>query len=174
MKSLKILFFITLLSMALAGLWNQVPIIKNSVSAILDPTAGVLLDSNVNSGMLIIVAAIMVVIILVQKYTMDHELMAEIKKEQKLLNEEMKKYKDHPEKLMDLQKQSLKTIPKTLEVTMRPTMFTFIPIILFFRWFQDYFAEAAVKVFGIFSWFWAYLLLSIFFSVIFRKLFRLP
>ncbi len=173
-KALKILFFISLAGIAIAFFWDNIPFVKNSVEGILNPTAGNLLDWNINYGMIIIVGIIMLIITLLQKYTTDNELLREIKQEQKMLNEEMKKYKDNPEKILELNKKSLELIPKTLDVTMRPTLFTFIPIILFFRWFGDYFAQHSVKIFGFFSWFWAYLIFSIVFSIIYRKLFKLP
>ena len=55
---------------------------------------------------------IALLITLVQKYTVDQESLKKIKGEQKLLQEEMKKYKDHPEKLLELQKKQLEFLPQ--------------------------------------------------------------
>ncbi|MEI6731856.1 MAG: EMC3/TMCO1 family protein, partial [archaeon] len=129
-----------------------------------------LLQYSVNIGMLVIAGIITLLITLVQKYTTDQALLKQMKVEQKILSEEMKKYKDHPEKVMELQKKQLEFLPKTMEVTTRPLIFTSVPIILFFRWFNDYFATNPQHVFGL-GWIWAYLIISIIFSIIFRKVF---
>ncbi len=173
-SSMGMLVIIMLISFTIAFLWNHIAIINQSIHFILDPTAGLLLNTNANLGMIIITALISLAISLAQKYTIDQELLAEIKKEQKFLAEETKKYKDHPEKLLELQKKQLAFIPKTMEITLKPAIYTGIPIILFFRWFQDYFIANPVKIFGFSSWFWPYLIFSILFSSIFRKLLKLP
>ena len=176
MKPLTILVLVMLISIAIAAFWNSIPAVKQGVHLLLDPTAGNLLDFNVSLGMIIIAATISLFITLMQKYTVDNETLRELKKEQKLLQEEMKKYKEHPEKLMELQKKQLEFVPKTMELTTRPLLYTGIPIILFFRWFNDYFSifNPPLKIFGFLSWFWAYLIFSIIASIIFRKLFKLP
>jgi len=171
-KSLRPLILVVLISFGIAMFWNQVPIIKQTVHSALDPTAGRMLDWNANIGMLAFSAIISLFIMIIQKYTTDQDTLRQIKKEQKVLQEEMKKYKDDPGKLMELQKKQLQFIPKTFEITLRPVMYTSVPIILFFRWFNDYFVVNPVKIFGILSWFWAYLIFSIVFSSIFRKLFK--
>jgi len=171
--SFKPIVFIMLISLAIAGFWNSVPVIKDTVHAILDPSAGVLLNWNLTLGMLILVFVISVITTIVQKYATDQETLRELKKEQKILQEEMKKYKDHPEKLMELQKKQFEFIPKTMKLSMRAIVFTGIPFILFFRWFMDFFtAIGDPKFFGFLSWFWFYLIFSIIFSSILRKIFK--
>ena len=171
--SFKIIFVVMLLSLVIVGLWDKVPAIKDSVHAILNPTAGYLLNANVFWGMVVIVGIISLIMTLVQKYATDQETLRELKKEQKILQEEMKKYKDHPEKLLELQKKQLEFIPKTMKLTMRPIIYTGIPIILFFRWFNDYFnALGEYRFFGFMAWIWFYLLASIIFSSIFRKVLK--
>ncbi len=170
-KSIRTLLLVMAISLAIAFFWDKLPFISQSVHSLLDPTAGSLLDKNANLGMVLFAGIIGLFIILIQKYTTDQDTLRQIKKEQKILQEEMKKYKDNPEKLMELQKKQFEFLPRTMEITMRPLMYTSIPIILFFRWFNDYFTSADVKVFGI-SWFWAYIILSLIFTTIFRKAFN--
>lgn len=170
-KSMRTLFLVVIISMTIALFWNQVPIIKDFIHSILDPTAGELMNKGVNFGMIIISAIIALFITIIQKYTTDQETLRQIKKEQKLLQAEIKKYKDQPEKMLELQKKQFQFIPRTFEITLRPIMYTSIPIILFFRWFHDYFTTNPLKVFGL-SWLWAYLILSMIFSTIFRKVFK--
>jgi len=169
---MKKLLFVFAIAALVALFWKQVPIIQQTVHFVLDPTAGALLDWSLTYGMLIIVFVLSLIMTFVQKYFTDQETLKEIKKEQKLLQAEMKKYKDNPEKLMELNKKSLEFIPKTMEITMRPLMYTMVFFVLFFRWFNDYFAAVDFKFLGFLSWFWFYLIFSILFSTILRKVMK--
>jgi uncharacterized membrane protein (DUF106 family) len=171
MKGMKILFFVMVLSMIVAFMWNSIPVVKTIVHAVLDPTAGAFLNWHVSIGMIFITFVITLITTLLQKYTTDQQTLKELKNEQKLLSEEMKKYKEHPEKLVELQKKQFELMGKTMPLTMRPLLYTAIPFVLFFRWFSDYFIANPTKIFGI-SWFWAYLILSILFSTILRKVLK--
>src|SRR3989344_2736400 len=129
-KAMRTLFLVMIVSLAIATFWNQVPIIKQTVGVVLNPTAGRLLDYNANIGMILFAGIISLFITIIQKYTTDQETLREIKKEQKLLQQEMKKYREHPEKFLELQKKQFGMFPRTMEITMRPVMYTSIPIIL--------------------------------------------
>ncbi len=172
------IFFIMIISLVIAFSWEKIPIIQNSVHAVLNPTAGVLLTWNLTAGMLLIVLMITLITTVIQKYATDQEALRDLKKEQKILQEEMKKYRDHPEKVAELSKKQLEFIPKTFKLTSRAIMFTGIPFILFFRWFSDVFTlmEATigepVRFLGFFSWFWFYLIFAMVFSSILRKVFK--
>jgi|SRR3989338_1291785 len=171
MKGMGILLLVMLLSALVASMWNSVPIIKDTAHAILDPTAGSMLDWNLSVGFLIIAALITLITTLIQKYTTDQKTIKELRQESKLLNEEMKKFKEHPEKLTELQKKQFEILGKTMPLTMRPLLYTAIPFVLFLRWFNDYFLLYPVKIFGL-TWFWAYFFSSIIFSIILRKVLK--
>lgn len=172
MKYFLVLFGVTLVGIVIASLWNSVPSIKNTAHAILDPSLGTLLGFNATLGMIIISAILALILTIVQKYTTNQALLRELKAEQKMLQQEMKKFEKDPEKLLELNKKQLEIVPKTMELTMRPVLFTSIPIILLIRWFNDYFAVNTFKFLGFMSWIWTYILLSIVFSIIFRKIFK--
>jgi len=172
MKTMKLILIIMLISFAIASLWNKIPIIKDSVHFILDPTAGSLLNWNITYGMFIVVMIISLIVTLIQKYGTDQETLREIKKEQKIIQEEMKKYKHDPERLFEFNKKQMEIIPKTFDITLKPIIYTAIPFILFFRWFNDYFSAVNWKFLGILSWFWFYFIFSIVFSSIFRKVLK--
>lgn len=166
------IFFIVMgISLLAALLWDQFSFIKNTVHYLLDPTAGILLRWDLTLGMFIIVLIVSLGITLIQKYATDQKTLRELKDEQKLLQEEMKKFKDHPEKLMELQKKQMEFIPKTMRLSMRPLMFTGVPLILFYRWFNDFFTAAGNPLFfGFLSWLWFYLIFSILFNSLLRKI----
>ena len=171
MKGMGILLGVMLLSMVVAFAWDSVPVIKTLAHSILDPTAGALLDWHPLFGFLLITAIIVLITTLVQKFATDQKMLKELRNESKLLNEEMKKFKDHPEKLMEIQKKQFEIMGKTMPLTMRPLLYTMIPFVLFLRWFADYFALNPFKFLGL-SWFWAYFIASIIFSIIFRKILK--
>ena len=172
MKSINKLLIVMALSLLIALYWEKLTFIKEPIHAAFDPTVGALLNWNPHIGMVIISGILGLITILLQKYTTDQATLREIKKEQKLLQEEMKKHKNNQDKFLELNKKQLELLPKTFEITLRPLIYTSIPIILFFRWFNDYFATNPVKIFGILGWIWAYFILSIIFTTIFRKIFK--
>ncbi|MEK6824178.1 MAG: EMC3/TMCO1 family protein [Nanoarchaeota archaeon] len=164
------IIFIMLISLLIAGLWDKVPEIKNSVHYVLNPSAGFLLNWNLNAGMLIVVFAITLLTTIVQKYATDQKALKELRKEQKEISQQMKEFKAHPEKLLELQKKQFKLIPKQMKLSMRAIVYTGIPFLLFFRWFGDYFLEAGnPKLWFGMSWFIFYLLFAIVFGAILRK-----
>lgn len=166
----KPVIFVMIASLAIAFFWDSITAIKETAHLILDPSAGALLNWNLTIGMLILVFIISLFITLLQKYATDQKEMRRIKKEQKELQEEMKKYKEHPEKLMSLQKKQFEFMGPMMKLSMRPMVFSGIPLILFFRWFWDFFNVLGdPKFFGFLSWFWFYLIGSMIFSMILKK-----
>ncbi len=166
-----LIFIAMLVSLLIASLWNSVPSIKNSVNAILNPTAGALLNWNLYLGMAILVFLLALFMTVIQKYTTDQKTIREMRDEQKRLQEEMKKFEVGSKEHTELSMKSMKFMGPMFKLSMRPIAYTAIPIILLFRWFADYFAVISFK-FWIFSWFWFYLLGSIIFSSILRKILK--
>ena len=134
------LIIFMIFTLIFAGLWDKVPAIKNAIHFVLDPTAGALLGWNLNLGMLIIVLVITVLTTIVQKYATDQKTLKELRVETKELQKQMKESKSQPEKMMELQKKQFAMMPKQMKLSMRAIIYTGIPFILFFRWFQDYFS----------------------------------
>ena len=164
---------VLVISMLIALMWNQVEFLRNIIHSILDPTAGALINWNITWGMILIIIFISLATTLIQKYATDQKTLKELRKEQKLLQQEMKKYRDDPQKMLELQKKSFEFIPKTMKLSMRAFAYTAIPLILFFRWFYDIFnAMDNPHFFGIFSWFWFYLIFTLVFSSVFRKILK--
>jgi len=167
------IIIVMFISIIIAMFWNSVPIIKDTVHSILNPTAGVLLNWNITYGFLVLIFIITLIMTLAQKYLTDQETMREMKAEQKKLNQDMKELKDDPAKLMELQKKQFEFMGPMMKLSMRPMMFTGVPLILFFRWFMDTFEVLGnPKFFGFLSWFWFYLIMSIIISSILRKIFK--
>jgi len=199
--SYKPLIFVMIFSLLIAFLWNQLPFLKNAIHFVLDPSLGFLLRWNLTVGMLILVLLISVISILAQKYGTDQETLREIRKEQKKMQEEMKSVREHPEKMAELNKKQMDIMSKSMKLSTRPIMFTGIPFILLFRWFSDLFtagtnytltanplasgacqtgytlvngicSAANPMFFGFMSWFWFYLIFTLVFSMVLRKVFK--
>lgn len=164
------LFIIMALSILIAGFWDQIPYLKSSINYVLAPTAGWLLNWNTTWGMLVVVFIISFISIIAQKYATDQKQLKELRKEQKLLQEEMKKFREHPEKLMELQKKQMEFLPKTMKLSTRAILFTGVPFILLFRWFNDYFVAKPFTFIGFLPWFWFYLIFTLIFTAILRKI----
>lgn len=155
-----------LVSFVIVGMWDSVPAIKNTVNGILDPSFGKLISWNLILGFAIVVGVLAFLLTLVQKYTTDQKSLKELKKEQKILQEEMKKYKDHPEKLLELQKKQFEFLPRTMDLTATSILYTIVPMILLFKWF----GAILQPVWGGWWILW-YLVAFMIFSSIFRKWF---
>ncbi|MEK6897755.1 MAG: EMC3/TMCO1 family protein [Nanoarchaeota archaeon] len=163
-------FLLMGVSLIIASSWDKFPAVKNFVDGILNPTAGMLINWNPTIGSLFVFFLIALVSTVTQKYLTDQETLRELRKEQKEINEEIKKYRDNPKKSMELQSSLMPTTMKMMEINMKGSAFTIIPMILLFRWFMEIFLELGNPVFfGFLSWFWFYLLSLISFSIILRK-----
>jgi len=164
------LIIFMIFTLIFAGLWDKVPVIKKAIHFALDPSAGALLNWNLNLGMLIVVLIITIITTIVQKYATDQKTLKELRVEQKDIQKQMKESKDHPEKVMELQKKQFAMMPKQMKLSMRAVIYTGIPFVLFFRWFNDYFiaAESPRFLLGL-TWFWFYLIFAMVFSSILRK-----
>src|SRR3990172_4068032 len=113
------IIIVMLVSLVIAFFWDKLGFIRNGVSAALNPTAGVLLDWNLTAGMFIIVAFLSLLITVIQKYATDQKTLKEMKGEQKRLNEEAKKFRDNPEKMLEIQKESMKFMMPMMKLSMR-------------------------------------------------------
>lgn len=166
-KNLLWFFLIMGISLYIAYNWESLNLIRNAVGSVLDPSLGGLLNWNIYIGFIIIIAFISLVLTLSQKFLSDQAKLKELKEEQKYLQGEIKKYKDNPEKLMEFQRKQLEIVPKTFDLTLKPAIYTSIPIILLFRWFAGHLQP----VFG--GWWVLYFIIgSVVFSGVFRKLFK--
>ena len=172
--SLLPIFVIAVITILIGICWDTVPAVKENVHNILDPSFGILLNWNLTVGMLLIVYLITLITTVVQKYTTDQKALKELKEEQKSLSEEMQKYRDNPNKIMELNKKSMELFPKQFKLTSRSILYTSIPFILFFRWFTEFFTSLGnPKFFGFITWFWFYMIFSVIFSIILRKMMKM-
>ncbi len=111
---------------------------------------------------------------LTYKYATDQDIMKSLKEEIKMLSNEAKKAKDTPEKMMELNKKAMEKNMTYMMHSFKPMMITMIPFGLFFIWLRKIYNVAGLINLGLFSlsWFWVYVIFSIIFNMILRKILK--
>ncbi len=91
--------------------------------------------------MIFIVSLIVSLIItFVYKWMTDQELMKTLKGDVKTMQKEMKALRDNPEKMMKVQKKAMEKNMKYMMHSLKPTLVTFIPLIIIFGWLNAHMA----------------------------------
>ena len=126
--------------------------------------------------MTLAVIIITLLITVVQKYTVDQNVMRELKADSNKMRKEVKALKDNPEKIKQHQKKMMELSMKQMKMSFKPMMYYMIPLILFFTWMRNVMGDMVVLKPPIWPWEMGYLgtyiLLSICFSMIFRKILK--
>ncbi len=120
--------------------------------------------------------------ILIYKKMTNQSKLKEIKQRQKELQQELKHTKD-TEQLKQLQEEMLELMHESMKENFKPMIVTFLPLIIVFHWLKHTYTQAGIG--NIISWnvnlpivgtgggwLFCYILFSIIFSMILRKLFR--
>jgi len=107
---------------------------------------------------------------LINYFVLDKEKVREGRARQKELNKQMKESKHDPVKTMEIQKELMSHAMQNMKNSFRPMLITIIPILVIFWWIRGIFAETTIAS----VWLWWYIGSSIVFSIIFRKVFKLP
>ena len=85
------------------------------------------------------------IIMVITKYTTNQALMKSLKDETKNYQKQIKELKNEPAKAMELQKKAMEANMKYMTHSLKPTLITFIPIILIFGWMSSTFAYESIK-----------------------------
>ena len=170
-------FFILMgISLLIAFAWEKIPIIKDTAHLLLDPTLGFLINWNALWGLLIIVFAINILITVIHKYSTDQDALKELREKSKDIQKQMREAQKEQDqkKVSELSKQSFAQMGDQFKHSFGSMGYTAVPLILFFRWFGDFFSalENPKLFFGIFGWFGTYLIASIIFSTFIRKILK--
>ena len=97
-------------------------------------------------GLLIITLAITFIITIIYKYTTDQVLLKSIRDKQKKLQEEMKKHRNDPKKVMKMQKEAFASSGEMMKESFKSMLYTFVPIIILFGWIATQFAFHPLEV----------------------------
>ncbi|MCB9362435.1 DUF106 domain-containing protein [Candidatus Woesearchaeota archaeon] len=112
----------------------------DAINAILDPIFSPLLALGNFYAILILAFLISLMITVIYKMATDQQQMKYYKDKIKKHQEEMKAAKDDPDKVMKIQKKAMAINMEYMKLSMKPTLYTFIPIILIFGWMSSTFA----------------------------------
>ena len=109
------------------------------------------------------------------KYLTDQVLLKEIREKTKNLHEQMKKNKDNPEKLKEINskmaKENLEALKIQYKQSIKPMIATLIPFAFAFIWIRKTY-EPFGNIFFSFGGIGTYIIFSIIFSMILRKAMR--
>lgn len=124
-----------------------------------------------NPKLSVILISLLVTLLMttIRYFVTDRKLMKEIKDKQKIIKEEMKKHRDNPDKMMELNKQMMEHFPAQMKQTFKLMIITMIPILIIFSWMRNNLAATSLAS----SWIWWYIVSSIIFGIILGKIFKL-
>lgn len=125
-------------------------------------------------NLMIITFVITLFITLVYKFATNQERLKKLREEIKLIQDEVKTLKEEPMKAMEKQKQLGPLMIEQFRHSFKPMLITFLPIVLIFGWLRETFTVDGVSIkvlFGL-SWLWSYIIFSIIFSILIRKVLK--
>ena len=108
--------------------------------SVLNPLLSPLLNLNPVVAIVIISFGISFIITIAYKLFTDQVLMKELKADLKKAQQEMKQFSKDPGKMMEMQKEAMKKNMEYMKHSMKPTLITFLPIIIIFGWLNANFA----------------------------------
>jgi len=85
------------------------------------------------------------IVILITKYTTNQELMKGLREEIKQHQKQIKELRNNPAKAMEVQKKAMEANMKYMSHSLKPTLITFLPIILIFGWMNSNFAYEGIS-----------------------------
>jgi len=132
---------------------------------------GFLINWNKFIALLIISFILTLITTLIFKFLTDQHLMKTLKEEIKLSQQEAKNHKNNPKKLIEIQKQAMEKNIKLMMHSMKPMLFTFLPIIIVFSWLSKTYTgwPSPIPYLG---WIGTYIIFSLILSILLRKLLK--
>lgn len=119
--------------------------IYETINAVLAPVLIPLKSFGPVYVILLISFLISLLVTLVYKWTTDQELMKSLKDDIKRHQQEMKKLRNDPSKMMKVQKEAMDKNMKYMMHSFKSTLITFVPLILIFGWLNASFAYDPIK-----------------------------
>lgn len=133
---------------------------------------GSLINWDPKIALIIISFLLTLIITVVYKLTTNQKMLKETKEELKEMQKEMRELKNDPKKMMEKQKELMEKNMKMMMHSFKPMIFTFLPIIIIFGWLRGVYQPLGKIMFGL-SWIWIYIIFSIIFSMIIRKVLKI-
>ncbi len=116
------------------------------LGSLLDPIFGPLLQLDPLYSIIILAFGITFLITLAYKFLTDQEEMQRLKDKMKDYQDKVKEVqKEDPDKAMDVQKEAMSVNMEYMKKSFKPTLYTFIPIIIIFGWMQSHLAYIPIQ-----------------------------
>jgi uncharacterized membrane protein (DUF106 family) len=119
-------------------------------------------------------AILSMIITLVYRFGTDQPVMRELKKELKKHQGHMREYRKDPAKVAEISKKSMEVNMQYMKHTMKPMMITMLPFLLIFTWLRGQFSELIFFNLPFWphtlGWVGTYIIFSMVFTTVFRKL----
>jgi len=110
------------------------------LESIINPIFEPILQLPILWAIIIISLLLALFMTLIYKWMTDQHLMKTLKEDIKKFQQQMREFKSDPKKVMEIQKRAMQTNMKYMSHSMRPTLITFIPIIIIFGWMHAHLA----------------------------------
>lgn len=125
-------------------------------------------------GLMLVSFILTLLMTLAYKFFTDQKVMKTLKEEMKEMQKGLKDTTQTVEKKMSLQKDMMAKNLEYMKHSMKPMLITFLPIIVIFGWLRNYYTLTLgnPKIFFGLTWLWAYLIFSIIFSILIRKILK--
>jgi uncharacterized membrane protein (DUF106 family) len=107
------------------------------LESILNPVLSPILRLPPILATIIVSFLVTLIITVIYKYATDQTFMKDMKQRQKDLRKRMKENKHDPQKVAQLQKEMMELSTKAMGQTFKPTLITFIPMMLIFFWLNN-------------------------------------
>ncbi len=104
------------------------------LASFLDPVLSWVLILPLWLGIAVLALIITLLVNLVHKYTTDQNYIRQLKADMKNLQKEIKKHKDNPQKQLKLQQQIMQINGKLMSKSLKPMIFTMLPLLIIFGW----------------------------------------
>lgn len=124
----------------------------------------------VNPKASVVAVSVLVTLVMVwvtKKFT-NQSRMKELKEIQKTCQIKVKENKDDPKELAKVQKEMLDCSMELTKHSMKPLLFTFIPLILLIGWLKGIYVGSEIAK----TWIWWYIGSGVFSNLLFRKIFN--
>ena len=108
------------------------------INSLLDPVLSPLLVLGPFWAILIISVVISLIITIAYKLLTDQEKLREIRSKNKEDQKRMKGLKDQPDVVMQIQKEMMQRNLASMKMSLKPTLFTFLPILIIFGWLNGH------------------------------------
>ncbi|MEK6835030.1 MAG: EMC3/TMCO1 family protein [Nanoarchaeota archaeon] len=144
---------------------------SQSITGYFNLALGPFINWNPAISLLIISFILTLITTLTYKYTTNQEMIKSFKEESKKLQEEMKLLKNDPGKIMEKNKELMEKNMEMMKQSFKPLLYTFIPFAIIFFGLRNIYEPFGKILFGL-SWIWIYIISSVIFSMILRKLLK--